>query len=94
MIGQKAKLEIYFSEKSNVFYVKSENHNLPKQFKSLINCNQDLFYEFLNHLEESKDTEKPKLYSFQEMENKLNSFLIKKAKNCKVVGSYEVKSAS
>lgn len=94
MIGQEQKLEVFFSEKSNVFYVKAQSHNLPKQFKSLINCNQQLFNEFLIHLENTIDMEKPKLYSFQEMENKLNSFLIKKAKNCKVVGKYEVKSAS
>ena len=96
MIGQKQskKLEVGFSEQSNVFYVKPKDHNLPKQFKTLINCPEKLFNDFLNYLEKLTDNEEPKFYTFQEMENVLNQFLIKKAKNCKVVGNYEVKAAS
>ncbi len=96
MIGQKQpqKIEIGFSEKANVFYVKSKEHKFPKHFKSLINCPPGLIKDFFSYLEKIREKKEPKFYTFKEMEFLLNEFLIKRAKNCKVRGNYEVKAAS
>ena len=89
------KIEVFYSETSRVFYVKTKKeHKLPEHFKSLITCAESLFNGFLNHLEEFVNSKQPKLYTFKELENKLNVFLIKRAKNCKVYGTIEINKAS
>lgn len=81
-------VEVFYNDKSNVFYVKtSTKHNLNQGFKPLINCDDKLFNEFLSHLK-SSSSGPVKLYSFHELEKELNKFLINRSMNCKPI-NYE-----
>lgn len=84
MIGQNQQkqedlgnVQVFYSESSNVFYVLTKKHSLSKHFKSLINCSEEVFQEFLEEL--GQNQQKPSQYSFDEMKNQLDNFLIKRA---------------
>lgn len=75
-------IEVFFSENSNVFYIKcNKEHSINKDFKTLVNCSEEVFNGFLKDLE--KKSVKPSLYSFKEMKNQVDQFLIKHASNIK-----------
>ncbi|WBX78328.1 hypothetical protein PG911_08720 [Tenacibaculum ovolyticum] len=79
-------IQVFFSEKLQVFYVKGKNNHLPNSnFKSLITCENSVFNEFLKFLEKFKSSECLASYKLLELKGKLNEFLINRAGNCKVV---------
>ena len=83
-------INVYFSETLNVFYVKPKyKHTAPGNFMHLITCENSLLNDFLKYLEQFIDHSKPKMYKYEEIKNKLNEFLIKRANNCKVIGNVE-----
>ncbi|MFL0083668.1 hypothetical protein V2647_14645 [Tenacibaculum maritimum] len=83
-IKEQTIVEVFYSEESKVFYVKTVKHHvLEAKFKNLINCRQDLFNEFLKYLSQFTNPEEPASYSYEEMEKSLSLFLLKRA-NCKV----------
>ncbi|CAA0230204.1 conserved hypothetical protein [Tenacibaculum maritimum] len=70
-------VEVFYSEESKVFYLKTEHsRTLQNQFKSLITCSKDFFNEFLKYLGQFMNPNEPLSYSFKEMEENLNTFLI------------------
>ncbi len=85
-IKKQNNIHVFFSEKHQVFYVKGRKNHLPKDyFKSLITCENEIFNDFLKYLAQFKSSVKPHFYTYLELEDKLNSFLIKRAGNCKTV---------
>lgn len=84
VIKAQNKIQVFYSEKLNAFSLKEESDHLPNQnFKYLISCDYSLFYEFINFLEQFKLFDKPLFFTYKELENKLNQFLINRADNCK-----------
>ncbi|WP_272152143.1 hypothetical protein [Tenacibaculum aiptasiae] len=78
------KVQVFYSEKLNAFSLKEESDHLPNEnFKYLISCDYSLFNEFTNFLEQFKIIDKPLSFTYKELENKLNQFLINRADNCK-----------
>ncbi|MCG8207226.1 hypothetical protein [Tenacibaculum finnmarkense] len=78
------RIEVFFSEKLQVFYVKGKrNHEPTQKFKALITCEHAFFNEFLTFLEQFKSSKELKTYKFLELKDKLNDFLINNAANLK-----------
>ncbi len=92
----KKATKVFYSEKLRVFYLKNEKIHFPNDnFQYLITCKEELFNDFLTHLAKFTTAENPKSYTFTELKDKLNKFLIKRANNCKVIGSnIEINKAS
>ncbi len=86
-------IEVFFSEKIKAFYLVNTKHKPNTSFKHLITCKELLFNDFLNYLEKFIAPGSNN-YNYDFIKNKLNSFLIKRANNCKVKGNYEVGVAS
>ncbi|MDB0601350.1 hypothetical protein PL373_09350 [Tenacibaculum maritimum] len=71
---------VFFSEKAQVFYLKDKNLHTPtNNFIPLITCKRNLFNDFLKSLAEFHEANNPKVYLFNEIEDKLNHFIINKA---------------
>ncbi|WP_272149106.1 hypothetical protein [Tenacibaculum aiptasiae] len=84
VIKARKKIQVFYSEKLNAFSLKEESDHLPNEnFKYLISCEYSLFNEFTNFLEQFKVFAKPLSFTYKELENKLNQFLISRADNCK-----------
>jgi len=78
-------IQVFFSEKLQVFYVKEERNHLPNNnFKSLITCKNGVFNDFIKFLETFKSSECLASYKYIGLKDKLNEFLINRAGNCKV----------
>lgn len=84
VVKTRKKIQVFYSEKLNVFSLKEESDHLPNEnFKYLISCEYSLFKEFMSFLEQFKLLGKPMMFRYKELENKLNQFLIRRANNCK-----------
>ncbi|MFL0063715.1 hypothetical protein [Tenacibaculum maritimum] len=70
-------IEVFFSEKLQVFYIKGcKNHQPTSSFKSLITCSKNVFNEFLTFLEQFRCSKELKFYEYSELKDRINDFLI------------------
>ncbi|TDQ22778.1 hypothetical protein [Tenacibaculum caenipelagi] len=95
IVKMQNNIQVFFSEKLQVFYVKEKGNHLPNDhFTSLITCRNEFFNDFLKHLEQFKTSANPMKFNYTDLKDKLNEFLMGKAANCKVIGNIEINKAS
>ncbi|WP_272151653.1 hypothetical protein [Tenacibaculum aiptasiae] len=88
-------VEVFYSETERIFFIKhDEKHVLNQHFKRLITCEEYVFNQFQVYLKENTKTNHPPSYSFKEMKNLLDTFFIKRGKNCKTRNYEGINKAS